>query len=277
MNSHALRHPAASPAPCAVVRALSPRFAEGELTHLPRVAVDLGRAEAEHAAYVARIAAHGFEVLWLPALPDAPDGVFVEDLLVVLDHARVVTRPGAESRRAEIPSVLPFAAASGRPVHTIASPGTLDGGDVLVLPGHVLVGASSRSNDAGFAQLAELCRAAGRVPLRVPIEGVLHLKSAVTALPDGALVAAPAHVDTGALARLGYRVHHALEPSGADVLCLGDVVVLPESAPRTAELLRAEGYAVETLALGELAKLESGVTCMSVLLHPVRGTAAPLT
>jgi dimethylargininase len=276
-HAPALRLPACSRTPHALVRALSPRFAEGELTHLPRVPVDLARAEAEHAAYVACIAAHGFEVLWLPALPDAPDGVFVEDLLVVLDDTLVVTRPGAASRRAEVPSVQTFAAASGRAVHTLEAPGTLDGGDVLVLPGHVLVGASSRTNDAGFTQLAPLCRGSGRVPLRVPIQGVLHLKSAVTALPDGALIAAPAHVDTAALAGLGYRVHHALEPSGADVLCLGPVVVLPESAPRTVAALRGQGYTVETLALGELGKLESGVTCMSVLLRPARGAAAPLT
>jgi len=187
-------------------------------------------------------------------------------VLVLLDDRLILTRPGAESRRAELASAAAAADALALATARIDAPGTLDGGDVLVLARHVLVGDTARSNGAGFEQLAELVRPTGRQALRVPVAGVLHLKSALTALPDGALIAAPAHVDASALEALGYRVLHAREPSGADVLCLGSCVVLPTDAPRTRDFLRAQGYRVETVDVSELQKLEAGVTCMSVLI-----------
>lgn len=260
----------------ALVRSPSSRLSEGEVTHLQRQPLDAARARAQHAAYVELLARHGYRPVWVPPADEHPDGVFVEDALVVIGGERdgerdgdpamtILTRPGAASRRGEVDSVAPVIEALGVPVHRIREPATLDGGDVLVTARHVLVGQTTRSNAAAVEQLRDLV-APRREALGVAVTGALHLKSAVTALPDGSLIAVPAWVDTAALAQLGYRVHAALEPSGGDVLCLGDVVVLPADAPATAAMLRQLGFAVETIDVGELQKIEAGVTCMSVLL-----------
>jgi dimethylargininase len=258
----------------ALVRAPSARIAEGEVTHLVRRPLDVAAARAQHAAYVALLERHGYEPVWVPPADDHPDGVFVEDALVMIGGAgaaplAILTRPGAASRRGEVASVAPVIEAVARrigaAVHAIGEPATLDGGDVLVTARHVLVGLTTRSDAAAVAQLQALV-APRRQALGVKVSGALHLKTAVTALPDGSLIAVPGWVDAEALRALGYRVHAALEPSGGDVLCLGDVVVLPDDAPATAAMLRRLGFAVETIDVGELQKIEAGVTCMSVLV-----------
>ena len=130
----------------------------------------------------------------------------------------------------------------------------------------MLVGQTTRSNAEALAQLASSAACGGRRVLGLSVSGALHLKTAVTQLPDGSLVAVKAFVDTSQLRALGYRVHEAHEVSGGDVLCLGETVVLPADAPRTAAQLRALGFPVLPIDVSELQKLEAGVTCMSVLL-----------
>jgi dimethylargininase len=253
----------------AIVRRPSPRLAEGEVTHIERQGLDLERACLQHAAYVELLRRRGLLVVEAPRAPEHPDGLFVEDALVIFDRGpaarAVLTRPGAPSRRDEVASLEPLVRGLGVPLHWIVAPATLDGGDVLITDRHVLVGASSRSNREAVTQLAAIA-APRREALAVEVRGALHLKSAVTSLPDGSLIAVPQWVDVDGLTALGYRVHRALEPSGGDVLCIGELVVLPADAPATAALIRQLGFAVERIDVSELQKLEAGVTCMSVLL-----------
>jgi dimethylargininase len=257
----------------AFVRELSPRIAEAELTHLERRPIDLDRARRQHDGYVALLEDLGLEVVFLPPLPDHPDGVFVEDVLVVVDGLAILTRPGATTRRGEIDSVRPFVEARGYDLVTIEGPATLDGGDVLQVGDTVYVGAGTRTTDDGASQLAERLAPRGRRVVRVPVRQVLHLKSAATALPDGAIVAVPGCVPTSAFE--GREVIDALEPAGGDVLLVGDIVVISASAPRTAERIAARGFDVVPIEVDELEKAEAGVTCMSVLLgSPRRSTAA---
>jgi dimethylargininase len=248
----------------AVVRSPSPRLAEVELTHLDRVPIDVDRARAEHTAYVALLARLGLEIVPAPALPEHPDGVFVEDTAVVVDDLAVLTRPGAPSRRGEVASIGAVLADRGYRIATIQAPGALDGGDVLQVGRTVYVGRTARTDDAAIAQLSALVAPLGRTVVPVEVTGVLHLKSAATALPDGTIVAAPGCVDETAFA--GRAVLHVPEPSGADVLLVGETVVVAASAPRTAALLADRGVEVVTVELAELEKAEAGVTCPSILL-----------
>lgn len=248
----------------AIVRIPSRRVAEGEVTHLERVPVDVERALAQHAAYVDVLRRHGLRIVEAPPLDDHPDGLFVEDALVVIDRTAVLTRPGAPSRRGEVDSMQDVARALGLHTVRVVAPGTLDGGDVLVTGRHVFVGRSTRTDDHGRAQLEPV--AAGRDVVSVPVTRCLHLKSAVTSLPDGSLLAVAGWLDLDVVRSRGYVVHETDEPSGGDVLCLGRTVVLPADAPGTAARLRALGFGVDPVDVGELQKIEAGVTCMSVIV-----------
>ena len=247
----------------ALVRHPGPRLTAGIVTHQPRRPVDLSRARRQHDAYVSALAAAGWRIRPLMPADGQPDAVFVEDTVVICDGLAVLARPGPSERRAEVPGAEKGVRELGLEIARIAAPGTLDGGDVLQVGDTVYVGRSSRTNEEAFCQLARLLGAVGRRVVSVPVTGCLHLKSAMTALPDGTLIGLPDMVDTSVLP--GLRV--APEPAGAHVLALGaNRVLLAASAPRTAERLAAEGYDVTTIDISEFEALEGCVTCLSVLV-----------
>ncbi|MFA9430656.1 dimethylarginine dimethylaminohydrolase family protein [Egicoccus sp. AB-alg2] len=263
------RHERCPPA-AALVRRPARHLAEAELTHLARQPVDPDRAASQHTAYVEVLRQYGVAVRHLPAAPSHPDGVFVEDVVVAVGGLAIVTRPGAASRRGETAGLEPILAAMGLEVVTVEPPATLDGGDVLQIGTCVYVGRSSRTNDAAVEQLRRWLVPLGRTVVPVDVTGALHLKTAVTALPDGELVARPDCVD---LAPFGPRpILVAPEPTGADVLLLDDLVVVSASAPRTAEEIAGRGFEVVAVAIDELEKLEAGPTCLSVLLTDAQPT-----
>ncbi len=249
----------------ALTRAVPSSLARCELTHLPRVALDVGRARAQHELYESALRALGIDVVRLPATDELPDSVFVEDAAVVVGELAVLTRPGAESRRAEIPSVAQ-ALAPLRDLAFIAAPGTLDGGDVLILGRRLFVGLTARSNAHGIAQLAAFLQPFGYGVESLPVTACLHLKSAVTAIDESTIVLNPAWVDA---ARFGARRAIAVdpaEPMAANVLAIGSRLLVNASAPRTAARIAAAGYEVVSVDQSELAKAESGLTCCSLLL-----------
>lgn len=250
----------------AVTRGVSDRFAECELTHLAREPIDVAKARAQHAAYEEALRACGCELRRLPPLHDQPDAVFVEDTALVLDEVAVITRPGAESRRAETRSVA-TALAPLRPLRFIAPPARLDGGDVLVLGRDVFVGLSRRSDAAAVAQLGEWLAPFGYAVRGVPISGALHLKSAVTPLGEGALLANPGWVDPILFGAQTVVYVHPAEPHAANALAIGDDVILPAAFPRTAERVRALGRTVLPVDVTEVGKAEGGVTCCSLILR----------
>lgn len=248
----------------ALVRRPSPRLAEALLTFRDRQAIDVDRARAQHAAYRRLLQAVDLEVVVAPAADDHADGVFVEDAVVVVDDLAVLTRPGAASRRAEPDTVAPTLHDRGLTVTRIEAPGRLDGGDVLAVDDVVYVGIGARTDAAGAAQLATALADRGRRVVEVPVPGALHLKTAVTALPDGTLIGVPDWFDASAFG--DRRLVAAPEASGANVLVVGGTVVVAASAPRTASLIATRGIDVEVVDIGEFEKAEAGLTCLSVLL-----------
>lgn len=257
-----LRH--MQPPTAALVRPVSPRLATAELTHVDRTPVDVDAAQREHGAYCETLADLGLQVIVAAAAPEHPDGVFVEDAVVVVEDLAVLTRPGAPSRRGEVASVAAALSDRGLRTAAIAAPGHLDGGDVLQVGRTVHVGRSTRTDAAAITQLAALLEPLGRHVVPVDVPGALHLKTAATALPDGTVLAVPDWVDVRAF---GDREVVAVpEPSGANALVVGAQVVLAASAPRTAELVAGRGWDVTTVDIEQFERVEAGVTCLSVLL-----------
>ncbi|WP_336921367.1 dimethylarginine dimethylaminohydrolase family protein [Aquipuribacter sp. SD81] len=257
--------------PLALVRPVSPRLAEAELSFLDRVAIDPERAAAQHAGYVDLLRRLGHDVIEVAAAPEHPDGTFVEDAAVVVDDLAVCTRPGAASRRGEVDSVR--AALEGLGLRTVrmSEPATLDGGDVLQVGPTVFVGLGGRTNAAGVAALEEALAPLGRTVVPVTVTGCLHLKSGATALPDGTVVAVTSWLDTAPFEAAGLQVVEAPEPAGADLLLSGDRVVVSAAAPRTAAMVRTLGFEAHPVEIDELEKAECGVTCLSVLVSPPAG------
>lgn len=263
--SHAvLRHrPRAVDRRVALVRIPASNLDEGELTHLERRPVDQAKADEQWDDYCAALVAEGWETVEVDAAPDLPDSVFIEDTVVFFGDLAVLANPGADSRRPEVDAVeRAVRAMPGLSVARITAPGTLDGGDVLKVGGIVYVGASSRTNSEGIRQLRAILVPRGYTVVAVPVARALHLKSAVTALPDGTVIGDPSLVETTSLFS---RFLPVPEPEGVAVVVLSDeTLLMSASAPRTAELLSGLGYRVVTVDISEFEKLEGCVTCMSV-------------
>jgi dimethylargininase len=250
----------------AFTRPVPPSIANCELTHLERQPIDVATAIRQHCEYEEALRSLGCDVRQLTGLPNHPDSVFIEDTAIVLDDCAIITRPGAESRRGEVPGVAD-ALRSLRPLHHIEAPGTLDGGDVLRVGRHLYVGVSTRSNADGTQQLADALKPYGFVVKRVAMRECLHLKTAVSALPDESLLLDPRCVDAEAFDGAPVTHVHASEREAANVLVVGDVILLPASAPRTRETLEADGFRTLSVDASELAKAEGGLTCCSLLLR----------
>lgn len=246
----------------ALTRALSPRISECELTYLDREPIDYGRAAAEHDQYEALLERYGCRIVRVDAAPEHPDGVFVEDAAVVVAEAAVITRPGAESRRGETGSVARVLK-QYRPLLRIEAPGTIDGGDVLLAGRKLYVGRGQRTNDEGIAQLRDCLAPYGYEVMAMQFRGCLHLKTAVSLLDERTLLFNPDWVD----AIDGFEMIAAdrAEPFAANVLGLGDVIIIGAEQPRTRRMLEQRGYRTDVVPMSELLKAEAGVTCCSVI------------
>jgi dimethylargininase len=247
----------------ALVRPPGPRLPDGLVTHIERLPVDLGRARTQHAGYVAALVAAGWQVRTVPPADEHADAVFVEDTVVVVDDLAVLTRPGAVQRRGEVAGTAESVAGLGLRTAWITDPGHLDGGDVLQVGRRVYVGRGGRTDGEGIRQLRRHLAPLGRTVVPVPLRAVLHLKSAVTALPDGTLLGLPELLDTSGLPAL----RPVPEEGGAHVVPLGEgTVLMATSAPRTRDWLLDLGFDVVAVDIGEFEKLEGCVTCLSVLV-----------
>ena len=253
--------------PVALVRRPGPRLDEGLVTHVERSAVDHPLALHQWHGYLAALQSTGWDLLEVPPADDCPDAVFVEDTVVVFRNVAVMTRPGAPSRRGEVEEVEKVIDALGLSVAHIAAPATLDGGDVLKVGTTVYVGRGGRTNAAGVRQLRDILTPLGATVIAVPLHLVLHLKSAVTALPDGSIIGYPPAVDAPA-----FFPHFVAMPeeSGAHVVCLGGAkLLMAADCPASARLLEDLGYEVICVDISEFEKLEGCVTCLSVRLRDV--------
>lgn len=250
----------------AVTRAVSPSIADCELTHLPRVPIDVATASAQHAAYERTLEHLGCTVHRLPAPADMPDSVFIEDTAVMLPEIALIMRPGAESRRRETGDVEDWIKHQ-RLLGRIEPPGTMDGGDVLVTGRAIFVGASSRTNADGIDQLGRLVEYFGYTLNVVEIRGCLHLKSAVTAVDERTLLINPERVAVDAFA--GYALVHVdpREPAAANIARVGEQLLYSDGFPRTLERVANLGIPVTTVDLSELAKAEGAVSCCSLLFE----------
>jgi len=254
-----------------LTRRVSDAIGRCELTHLDRQSIDLSRARAQHCEYERALERLGCRIEPLVDASDLPDAVFIEDAAIVVDELAVVTRPGASSRRPEIAAVA-SALDRYRVVRRIEAPGTVDGGDVLVIGKSVFVGRSSRTNDDGIHQLRNILSPFGYDVCAVQVDGCLHLKSAATSLSVDKLLVNPSWVSLDAFARFDFVEIDPVEPLAANIVRVGEGFVYPAAFPRTLERLERGGFRVVTVDVSELAKAEGAVTCCSIIFRDYSGT-----
>jgi dimethylargininase len=246
----------------AITRLPGENFAEGLTT------ANLGRPSyplilQQHHAYRQALLSLGLDVIVLPAEPDYPDAYFVEDPAIITPNIAVITRPGAPSRQGEEITLEPFLEYY-RPLHHIHPPGTVDGGDVLMVGNHFFIGLSERTNKAGATQLASILADAGHTSETVPVAAGLHLKSGVNDVGGDTLLVTRALADNPAFNKYRKILLDADEEYAANTLWVNDALLLPKGFPKTQVKLAQLGIRIIELEVSEVQKMDGGLTCMSL-------------
>ena len=246
----------------ALMRLPSANFADG-LTTANEGTPSFELALAQHAAYARALHEAGLAVTMLEALPAFPDACFVEDVAVITPEVAVITRPGAAARLGEEAFIEP-ALARVRKISRIVAPGTLDGGDVLVVGQRVLVGLSERTNAEGVGQLREILEPFGYEVVGIPVAAGLHFKSSVNQVAGDVLLVTREFASHPALGQYELLIVPAGDEYSANVLSVNNHLLIPAGYPRTRALLEPLGKLIIEIDVSEFRKMDGGLTCLSL-------------
>jgi len=248
----------------AIVRPPGRSFPRG-LTAAGLGAPDVDLALEQHARYCEALERCGLDLTRLAPDERFPDSTFVEDTAVVTPAGAILTRPGAESRRGEVPAVRDALARLVPLFGAIQAPGTLDGGDVCEVDGEYWIGLSERTNREGARQLAELLANAGFAAtlLDLSATGMLHLKSGLAAIGRRLVMVYP--LSTLVPLR-GHEMTFVTpgEAYAANCVRVNDHVLIASGHPRFAKALARASVSVIPLDVSEFRKMDGGLSCLSL-------------
>ena len=224
------------------------------------------KALEQHAAYIEALKKCGVNVTVLPADDRFPDSCFVEDVAVVTRKCAIVTNPGAATRNGETAAIVPvlekFYAKEN--IHFIKAPGTLEGGDIMMVGDTFYAGRSARTNDEGIRQFGEILAGYGFACEAVPLEKVLHLKTGVNYLENNNMLASGEFTDKPCFASYNKTQIPESEAYAANCIWVNGTVLIPEGYPAVKAAVEGMGYPVLTVDTSEFRKIDGGLSCLSL-------------
>jgi dimethylargininase len=236
----------------------------GGLTSASLGLPDYPRALAQHRQYIEALQGCGLEVLVLDADEAYPDSTFVEDSALLLPQCAVITRPAAPTRRGETTRIRRALERFFPNIESITAPGTLDGGDVMQVGQHYFIGISARTNREGARQLMKIVSSRGMSSSTVPVSQCLHLKTGVTCVAERTLLARRDLAGYQGFTSFTVIPVNPDETGAANCLAVNGTLLMPAGFPRTRRQLVDRGLQVLEVDISEFAKLDGGLTCLSL-------------
>ncbi|SCY13249.1 dimethylargininase [Desulfoluna spongiiphila] len=246
----------------AIVRIPCRNFAKG-ITTQSLGAPDYDTMLAQHTTYTETLKSLGLTVEVLEAEEAYPDAHFVEDTAVVFPEAAVITNPGADARKGE-EVTIEKALTAHRPIEKITAPGTVDGGDILMVGRHFFIGVSDRTNDEGAAQLGAIVTRHGYTWSAVPVAAGLHFKSSVNYVGKNTLLVTETFQDRSELEGYTLLVLDPEEEYAGNTLLINDTLIMPKGYPKTRAKLEALELPIVEIDTSETRKMDGGLTCLSL-------------
>ncbi|MCR5182656.1 MAG: N(G),N(G)-dimethylarginine dimethylaminohydrolase [Clostridia bacterium] len=227
---------------------------------------DYEKALRQHDDYISALSRCGVDITILPPDERYPDSCFVEDPALITRECAIITNPGAPSRNGEkyeiIDAIRKFFPEDR--IEHIVEPGTLEGGDVMMVDDHFYVGRSARTNAEGIRQLTEILAKYGMTCSEVPLEKVLHLKTGVNYLENNKMLVAGEFVTKPDFEKYEKFEIPESEAYAANCIWVNDTVIVPEGYPHVLEAVKSMGYKVLTVDTSEYRKLDGGLSCLSL-------------
>lgn len=225
---------------------------------------DYELALKQHDAYIDALRRCGLAVSVMDADEDYADGMFVEDTALVMPGVAVITRPGAASRQGETDSIKKQLAQFFGQIEVIEAPGTVDGGDIMMVGRHFFVGLSERTNETGAGQMIEYLNKHGYDGSTIPVGEGLHFKSSISYLENNHIIVTSELAGNSELAKFNaIEVDESASYSANSVWVNGHVLV-PAGFDETSRSIAALGYEVIELDMSEFRKLDGGLSCLSL-------------
>lgn len=232
---------------------------------------ELGRPDYEealkqHEEYILAMEHCGVKVTVLEPDERFPDSCFVEDVAIVTKNGAVITNPGVSSRNRETDLILPALRKfySEEQIEYIRSPGTLDGGDVMMVENHFYVGLSDRTNEEGANQLIAHLEKFGFTGSVLRVKDLLHLKTGMTYVGKNVLVVSKRFADSPELDKFDKIVVDYDEEYCANIINVNDKLIVPAGYPNTLQEIEKLGYEMIPVEMSEYKKIDGGLTCLSL-------------
>lgn len=222
------------------------------------------KALEQHDHYVKALKKCGLDVVILDASEEYPDSVFVEDVAVLTPECAIVTAPGVKSRAGEIQGIRPTLEQFFSRIERITSPGKLEGGDVMQIGTHYYIGLSGRTNGEGARQLITILEKYGMTGSTIPVHKFLHLKTGATWAGHNTLVTNSEFTMYPDLQDFNIIQTAADEGGAANCICIRDKIIMPAGYPKTKNMLCDTGFEVIEVNISEFAKIDGGLTCLSL-------------
>lgn len=232
-------------------------------------APELGKPDYElaikqHDSYVKALKSCGVEVTVLGADERFPDSCFVEDVAVCTKKFAMIAKPGASSRKGEEKEIIEVIKNFHNDIEYIKKPGTLEGGDVMIVGDHFYVGLSKRTNREGAKQLIKALAKYGMSVSIVEILEMLHLKSGLAYLEDNVLLITGEFINNLEFKKFNKIMIDEEETYSANCIRVNDYVLVPAGYPKTKEKIEAAGFKVIVVDTSEYRKVNGGLSCLSL-------------
>ncbi len=248
----------------AIVRKPARSLVNGITTHPEFGKPDYELAVRQHDAYIRALERCGLAVQVLPALEEFPDSCFVEDVAVCTKRFALITRPGATSRTGEIEGIRGLLATHYQVIEEIKAPGTLEGGDVMMVGDRFYIGLSSRTNAEGCAQFIKALERNGCTGAGVRMPPTLHLKTGCSYMEENVLLVDAAFAGYPEFSAFRHIDIAPEETYSANCLRVNDYVIAPAGYPRALAAIKARGMKTMELDMSEYRKIDGGLSCLSL-------------
>ncbi|MFC1628827.1 dimethylarginine dimethylaminohydrolase family protein [Gemmatimonadota bacterium] len=233
--------------------------------------VDPDLTDRQHANLRMLLEEAGAEVVNLPEAAGHPNSIFTRDSALIVGDGYVRVRMGLASRQGETLWMSDHLDGLGyHCIGEIEEPGTLEGGDVIMMGDVAFAGLSCRTNQSGIEQLSTILSGTG-VELRVaPVaDDAMHIGGVMSAIGSRRVLCCAGRFPDGFLEGFDTVETAFLNPSSGNVICLGEnkVVVNIRENGVTASALAGQGVTVLDMDLSEFRKGAGGPTCLILPLE----------
>jgi dimethylargininase len=218
----------------------------------------------QHAAYVHALKSCGLQVIVLEADEAYPDSIFVEDTALLTPTCAIITNPGATSRKGETAAIKEVLLDHYSQIETITDPGTIEGGDVMMVGTHFYIGLSDRTNPEGAQQMIVYLKKYGYSGSVVHVENMLHLKTGISYLEQNTIAATREYLSIPDFQKFKVLGVDHQESYAANCLWINGTVLVARGFPKTIQTIEAAGYSVIELDVSEFRKLDGGLSCLSL-------------